>query len=601
MTSEHAVADLDSGAIVVKVPPVRPPLALPCLPLESWLRGARELEGWRPVWARACPRWGGWEARLPASRRALACPRRRNPRRARPPPPLLPQLRARPADIEELAAHFLSVHRVRHTGGQSVLLGARALRWVGLAAAGRRRVVQRCCYVHLGGITACTCVCVFVRWRPSGAPHRWVHPRSAAARRHPLWPSLAAACRQLKTYSYPVNLLELQMVVDRVAIQAQATASKEMAAATSNQPATPGLSAVTAALAAAAPTSAAPAKEGGCGCAGSSTDEGSTKAGGCGCGSASGGSSGCCGGGQAAAAAAPPQLSGRGGQATPPPTLAASTSTDVELGSSELWFVTEVGPNGACSAWRWVVWWAGARARHATPSAHARTDRPLKAHPTHPLPHACRRRTASASTCWMCSPWCASSSKAASTRRASTPGSRRCAAAPAPAAAPSCRPGPAALRRRLACSEVLGRLQPPGRRALLLTAPSWNCFSDTCLPPAPRRSTSTRCCWPPSFSASGERLSGEGPTCGPHTAGRNYVTVAGCRPASTATPSPAAVSACPKIVLPAHSTCRAARPRPLGWPQPGASVAMGRSSTPAWVWHQAARLLLQRPCLCWPL
>lgn len=38
------------------------------------------------------------------------------------------QLRARPSDVKDLAAHYLAVHRTRTTGGQSLLLGTPALR-----------------------------------------------------------------------------------------------------------------------------------------------------------------------------------------------------------------------------------------------------------------------------------------------------------------------------------------------------------------------------------------------------------------------------------------------------------------------------------------
>lgn len=47
--------------------------------------------------------------------------------RASRPHPCL-QLRARPSDVKELAAYYLTVHRTRTTGGQSLLLGTPALR-----------------------------------------------------------------------------------------------------------------------------------------------------------------------------------------------------------------------------------------------------------------------------------------------------------------------------------------------------------------------------------------------------------------------------------------------------------------------------------------
>ena len=168
---------------------------------------------------------------------------------------------------------------------------------------------------------------------------------------HPLLPPnpKRPARRQLLSYQYPVNLVELQMIVDRVAIQTMTTANKETAAATAGRLALAAAAAPVAPLATAAPAPAAPAKQGGCGCAGScssgSFDESGAKAGGCGGGGSSSASTsstggGCCGGGQPALAAA---------TAVSPAAAAAYAAgecDDLELCSSEFWFVTEVRQTG---------------------------------------------------------------------------------------------------------------------------------------------------------------------------------------------------------------------------------------------------------------
>lgn len=343
----------------------------------------------------------------------------------RPPAPCA-QLRARPADVKDLAAHYLDVHRTRTTGGESLLLGAPALRWVP-AAVGR------------AAASAC------MPWRATD-------------------PGPFHGCRQLLCYQYPVNLLELQTIVDRVAIQALAAAGKETAAATDARPA---LAAAAAAPAAAAPARAAPAREGGCGrgcdAAGGSGARPSNCPGLCASDSEHGegkhGASCGCGGEPAVAAAAAAQgecAASWDAESAPATALATGGCEDVELCSSEFWFVTEVGP----------TWFLEGRVLNRGRSVAEVEVQPCWAaaregssHCRRPVLRLRRRRTGSASTCWTSSPCCGRRSRVAASRRASTPTSRRCAAPPA--------------SRCTSTRRCHGHLRPP---ACCCTAPAAVCL-----------------------------------------------------------------------------------------------------------------------------
>lgn len=155
------------------------------------------------------------------------------------------------------------------------------------------------------------------------------------------------------------------MIVDRVAIQTMAAASRETAAATAGRPlpvapAAPAAPAeaplaVLATAAAAPPAPAPAAKQGGCagGCSSSATVTAKVTGCGGGCASGSTDSGGCCSGGQslalAVATATAAEVASRCAASWETPAVASEECEceDLELCSSEFWFVTEVSGHWA--------------------------------------------------------------------------------------------------------------------------------------------------------------------------------------------------------------------------------------------------------------